>query len=281
MLHCSQTRSMRLKFNKVKFNSIRDRRFLYKIEVHRRCFYPRPLYHFIRLIFNSIILKHYRPFRSLLVKNTMKFLLKVRKFQEKKTIDLRFFAIDPFVFTLMNSMNVFKTVEQPSNDDDESEPNDDETDSSFPAIVNLPLVEVKTGEEDEEILFCERAKLYRFDSTSNQMKERGVGPMKILQHRTSGICRILMRRDEIFKICANHQISPEIKLDKHQGKDTTFIWSAVDFSDGKENGEVFCVRFKTVEQAQAFNEQFNRAQKINRERLNVSKSDDDGEKSFV
>src|SRR6218665_1259489 len=54
----------------------------------------------------------------------------------------------------------------------------------FNPIVQLPEVEVKTGEEDEDELFRERAKLYRFDN--GQWKERGVGDMKILKNRVNG-----------------------------------------------------------------------------------------------
>ena len=46
----------------------------------------------------------------------------------------------------------------------------DESTFAFKPIVKLLPVETKTGEEDEDILFCERAKLYRFDSSTNEMK---------------------------------------------------------------------------------------------------------------
>ena len=63
--------------------------------------------------------------------------------------------------------------------------------------TNLPLpalVEVRTGEEDEEIVFSHRAKLYRFDLSTNEWKERGVGVIKILHNREKKTYRILMRR---------------------------------------------------------------------------------------
>ena len=49
------------------------------------------------------------------------------------------------------------------------------------------------GEEDEEKLFCHRAKLYRFDPDSKQWKERGLGELKILKHNITKRSRILMR----------------------------------------------------------------------------------------
>ena len=48
--------------------------------------------------------------------------------------------------------------------------------------------------------------MFRFDSTEDppEWKERGTGNVKILKHRESNMCRLLMRRDKTHKICANH-----------------------------------------------------------------------------
>ena len=55
----------------------------------------------------------------------------------------------------------------------------------FEPIIPLPeKVEVKTGEEDEEATFCHRAKLLRL--TDGEWKERGVGDVKVLKHKTTG-----------------------------------------------------------------------------------------------
>ncbi len=52
-----------------------------------------------------------------------------------------------------------------------------------------------------------RAKLYRFDKTEDpaEWKERGTGDMKILKHKDTKQCRVLMRRDKTLKVCANHR----------------------------------------------------------------------------
>ena len=64
---------------------------------------------------------------------------------------------------------------------------------------------MKTLEEEEDIMFEMRAKLYRFDKEMNEWKERGTGTLKLLQHRDSQFVRLLMRRDQTLKICANHR----------------------------------------------------------------------------
>jgi Ran-binding protein 1 len=69
---------------------------------------------------------------------------------------------------------------------------------------HLKTVETKTMEEDEEILLQIRAKLYRFEDSDKEWKERGTGECKILQSKETKKIRILMRRDKILKICANH-----------------------------------------------------------------------------
>ncbi|OXB51917.1 hypothetical protein ASZ78_012662, partial [Callipepla squamata] len=90
---------------------------------------------------------------------------------------------------------------------------EDDDGPHFDPVVPLPdKTEVKTGEEDEEEFFCNRAKLFRFDAESKEWKERGVGNVKILKHKASGKFRLLMRRDQVLKICANHYINSDMKL---------------------------------------------------------------------
>lgn len=49
-------------------------------------------------------------------------------------------------------------------------------------VVPLPdKVEVVTGEEDEELLYTHRAKLFRL--VTGEWKERGIGDFKILTHK--------------------------------------------------------------------------------------------------
>ena len=52
-----------------------------------------------------------------------------------------------------------------------------------------------------------RAKLFRFDygSENPEWKERGVGDVKFMQHKSKDRhIRLIMRRDKTHKICANH-----------------------------------------------------------------------------
>ena len=107
------------------------------------------------------------------------------------------------------------------NEGDNEEPEENENEPYFEPIVKLDEVEVKTGEEDDEVLFCCRAKLFRF--VNGEWKERGLGDMKILRNKNSNKSRILMRRENIHKLCANHLIPSTISLGT-QGTDSHWLF---------------------------------------------------------
>lgn len=58
-------------------------------------------------------------------------------------------------------------------------------------------VDVKTGEEEEEVLYCHRAKLFRFDPNTKEWKERGLGDIKLLRHPNTKKLRLVMRREQV------------------------------------------------------------------------------------
>lgn len=103
-------------------------------------------------------------------------------------------------------------------------------------------VEIKSGEEDEEVLFKARAKLYRWDSALGQWKERGVGDIKILCQPQKCYYRVLMRRDQVFKVCANHSITTAMKLKPSSSSSNTLVWTATDYSGNPSLLEVFSLK---------------------------------------
>lgn len=135
----------------------------------------------------------------------------------------------------------------------------------FKPIIPLPdEVPVNTGEENEKELFCERAKLFRLATTNNasEWKERGVGFIKILSNPSTGKVRILMRRDQVHKICANHFIDKTMTLIPMKGNERAYIWVAHDYADEKVVVEKLCVRFKTSVEANSFYDAFEAAKKL-------------------
>ncbi|XP_058790410.1 ran-specific GTPase-activating protein-like [Phymastichus coffea] len=135
----------------------------------------------------------------------------------------------------------------------------------FEPVVQLPLVEVSTNEEDELEMIKLRAKLYRYDTTDSpaEWKERGTGEVKLLQHKTKNTVRIVMRRDKTLKICANHFVWPWMELNPNCGSDRAWVWSALaDFADEQPKPQLLAIRFATVENAKLWKETFEKAKKI-------------------
>ena len=151
-----------------------------------------------------------------------------------------------------------------SGDHDESVTEDDHDGPHFDPIIPLPdKIDVKTGEEDEEVMFSHRAKLYRFVADDKQWKERGVGDIKLLRNRQSGKMRVLMRRDQVLKLCANHQITTDMKLQPNAGSDRSWVWSTLaDFSEQECRAEQLAVRFKSEDIAKQFKEKFEECQEL-------------------
>uniref|UniRef100_A0A8C7XAZ2 E3 SUMO-protein ligase RanBP2 n=1 Tax=Oryzias sinensis TaxID=183150 RepID=A0A8C7XAZ2_9TELE len=158
---------------------------------------------------------------------------------------------------------VFDISKQVESDNDSAHADEDEDGPHFEPIVPLPdKVDVKTGEEEEEEMFCNRAKLYRFDAETKEWKERGIGNLKILKHNTKGKVRLLMRREQVLKICANHYITADMLLKPNAGSDKSWVWNAIDYADEEPKPEQLAIRFKTVEEASLFKAKFEEAKKV-------------------
>lgn len=150
---------------------------------------------------------------------------------------------------------------------DEDEDDDDAANVSgeydprpdFKPIIALPdEVEVKTGEEDEEQIFCGRSKLLRM--VDREWKERGLGDLKILKSNADpSKYRIVMRREQVHKIAANHTITPELIIKPMEKNNKCYTWAAMDFADEEPKKETFCARFSTPELAKEFFDKFNQA----------------------
>ncbi|XP_014235888.1 ranBP2-like and GRIP domain-containing protein 3 [Trichogramma pretiosum] len=154
-----------------------------------------------------------------------------------KSFDFQFQAKSPI-----------KSPERPETSDDEVEESED---VYFAPIIPLPdKIDVKTGEEDEDVLYSHRAKLFKFDTDTKEWKERGLGDIKLLKHKTTKKLRLVMRRDQVLKLCLNHAVSAAIEIKPKDDK--TWMWSAGDYSEGAVEYIQFACRFKTPEIAAEF-----------------------------
>jgi Ran-binding protein 1 len=134
--------------------------------------------------------------------------------------------------------------------------------------VQLHEVEVKTGEEEEEVIYSQRSKCLVFGETlldkgtgNKTWIERGIGDVKLLKHRENGRIRCLMRQEKTLKIVVNHSVDPSITFESNAGNDKSWIWNAHDFSDGESLVyTIFALRFKDKEKADNFKKEYTKAQ---------------------
>lgn len=137
---------------------------------------------------------------------------------------------------------------------------EEEADVHFEPLVQLEKVEVKTNEEDEEVVYKVRAKLFRFHADTKEWKERGTGDVKFLKHKTTNKTRIVMRRDKTLKICANHLISKDYELKPNIGSDRSWVYTVTaDISEGEPEAQTLAIRFGNKENADKFKQHFDEA----------------------
>ncbi|SMN21429.1 similar to Saccharomyces cerevisiae YDR002W YRB1 Ran GTPase binding protein [Maudiozyma saulgeensis] len=158
-----------------------------------------------------------------------------------------------------------ETKEEKKEEDAEDAEAAEENDPQFEPIVHLEKVDVKTNEENEDVLFKVRAKLFRFDADAKEWKERGTGDCKFLKNKVTGKVRLLMRRDKTLKVCANHIIAPEYTLKPNVGSDRSWVYTCTaDIAEGDAEAFTFAIRFGNKENADKFKEEFEKAQELNK-----------------
>jgi Ran-binding protein 1 len=193
-------------------------------------------------------------------------------------------GFNPSAFASSSTTTTTAAKGETNNNNEEGGDDDDddverECTKEFTPVVKLEIIENSetktTGEENEEILFEAKTKAYRF--LEGEWKERGLGPMKILEHKETKKCRLLMRRDKTLKICANFYIDPETKVTTHAGSEKARVFTTVDCSDGDEAPALqnMCIKFGSEEKAQLFQDKFEEAQK---KMAALPKTEEEGEK---
>ncbi|EQC38563.1 hypothetical protein SDRG_04268 [Saprolegnia diclina VS20] len=147
----------------------------------------------------------------------------------------------------------------------------EEPQAYFEPVVKLNEVEVVSGEEDEEVLFAMRAKLFDYRETlldkgtgTKTWCERGVGNVRFLKHKEAGKVRMLMRQEKTLKITINHLVESRAELGANMGSDRAWVWTCYDFSEGVVEAKTFALRFANAENAQAFKEAHDNAKKTNK-----------------
>jgi len=108
-----------------------------------------------------------------------------------------------------------------------------------------------------------RSKLFIYGETlldkgsgNKSWRERGIGDMKILQHKEHSRFRLLMRQEKTMKVICNHALDPRITLEPNVSSDRSWVWSAFDYAEGELQETTFAIRFIDAETANEFKEKF-------------------------
>lgn len=62
--------------------------------------------------------------------------------------------------------------------------------------------------------------------------------------------RVVMRREQVLKICLNHNLTNDIEYVKKDDK--SWLFHAADYSEGELVHDKYCLRFKSPEVAEQF-----------------------------
>jgi Ran-binding protein 1 len=160
---------------------------------------------------------------------------------------------------------------------------EEDSTAHFEPLVKLEPIKVVTGEEDEDVAYKERARLYRFDPSTQEWKERGIGDVKFLVHKVTGQARILLRQEKTLKLCLNHMVNPDMELKPNMGSDRAWTWSSMDYADPDDvKVTTFAIKFKNSDVANEFKSQYDKFRGVNKNRVggapsapSESKSEDD------
>lgn len=127
----------------------------------------------------------------------------------------------------------------------------------------LPKEVVKSGEENEDLIFKMRGRLYRW--RKEEWKERGTGEIRLLRNNTDKKIRFILRQDKTLKAVANFYLAenPLCDLAPHQGSDKMFFFLAYDCSDETPVVEKFVIKLGNADNAKIFKENFLAAKKFN------------------
>lgn len=117
-----------------------------------------------------------------------------------------------------------------------------------PQDQQVSLTDGGPGEEDEEVVHEVRAKALRHtplkpdedededekDKKKSPWRTEGLGPLRVLKHKTTGVVRILLRTEPSGKVAMNKLVLPEIEYKVDKGAKWMKMITAKDDGKGLE-----------------------------------------------
>ncbi|KAI6190277.1 Nuclear Pore complex Protein [Aphelenchoides bicaudatus] len=126
--------------------------------------------------------------------------------------------------------------------------------ATAPSKLVVGLAPGVTGEESEIVWLETRCRIYQFFK-KDDIRERGVGKLRLLEDPIDRKLRCVMRREQVQKVCANFKITPKFTVATNNNGKQILTWSCLDFSDPeKTSGEptTFICKFENEETANLF-----------------------------
>lgn len=119
----------------------------------------------------------------------------------------------------------------------------------FNRSLLLEQTEIISGEEDEQVVYSQRAQLLHFYNSA--WHRRGIGQLKILKHNETGKLRIVMRHEDTNEpVCLNHILNDDVTYKVKDAK--AWCFAVNDYSEGEYEFRQLCLRFKTSDIALGF-----------------------------
>jgi E3 SUMO-protein ligase RanBP2 len=82
---------------------------------------------------------------------------------------------------------------------------------------------------------------------------QGVGELKILHHQAKSRYRLILRREQIFKLVLNQLITSDVHMSPMENSTKAFCWGGMNYAEGGSGeAEQLAIRFKNEDLANKF-----------------------------
>lgn len=102
----------------------------------------------------------------------------------------------------------------------------------------------------------------------------GVGELKLLHHSGRNTYRLLMRREQIYKLVLNHAITSDLNISPMNNSGKAFVWAAMNHAEDGPQLEQLAVRFKNEEIARNFKSLLEQCQEKLRQKSDLEPDQD-------
>ncbi|TID29933.1 hypothetical protein CANINC_001444 [Pichia inconspicua] len=119
-------------------------------------------------------------------------------------------------------------------DDESNEAEQDIVKGDFAVVKLTEKVEVKSGEESEDLIITKRSKVTKFNPESKSYDNVGLGELKVLKNKETGKSRILVRSEGSGNVILNILVLKEMKYDIMGKKNNMIRVPSVNVDGGLE-----------------------------------------------